>query len=476
MSVLIGREKEIALLKEALYSNKPELITIYGRRRVGKTFLVRQFFKTHIQFECTGLHNGTLEDQLKNFAMVFSQKVKGKNKIVKPKDWLDAFNLLENYIDQLTSKRKKVIFIDEFPWFATPRSKFLMAFENFWNSYASKKNDLVIVICGSAASFMIQKIIKNKGGLHNRITQKIRLLPFNLSETELFIKKSKKIPFSRYDILQLYMALGGIPYYLEKLKKGESVAQALDRLCFEKDGFLTDEFNLIFASLFNNYERHESIIKALSKVRKGLTRNDLSKKSKIPTGGTFTKTIQELIESGFVSQYLPFGKKSKDSLYRLTDEYSMFYLKFMNKKECGAGTWKKLFNSRSYLSWSGFSFETVCFKHLEQIKTGLGISSIYSRNASWIEKNSENGAQIDLLIDRDDNIINLCEMKFSDSIFTITKKYSEEIKNKLSTFKTSTQTRKSLFIVMITTYEVKQNSYSLENVDNNLTMDCLFEK
>ncbi len=474
MNTLIGRKEETALLQEALKSETPELIVVYGRRRVGKTFLIRQVYRKQIQFELSGLHNGKLSDQLENFSIELSQRMKGKF-ITTPIAWLEAFRLLVSYINSLKSKKKKVIFFDEFPWLVTPRSKFLMAFENFWNSHASKRTDLVVVICGSAASYMVTKIIKNKGGLHNRTTQSIRLLPFNLNETELFLK-SKKIQYSRYDILQLYMAIGGIPYYLEKLKKGESVAQALDRLCFAKDGILTDEFNLVFASLFDNHKKHVSIVKVLANVRKGMTRNDLIKKKNITSGGTFTEIMHELIESGFVTQYLPFGKKSKESFYRLTDEYSMFYLKFINNSRAhGVGTWNTMFNARSYISWSGFSFETVCLKHIQQIKNGLGIFGIHSENSSWISKNINNGAQIDLLIDRDDNIINLCEMKFSNSVFTITKRYAEEIKKKIDVFKRTTKSRKNVFVLMITTYGLYENKHSLEIVQNSLTMDCLFE-
>lgn len=472
--MLIGRKSEIVILESALQSKKSELIAVYGRRRVGKTFLIREVFKTQIQFELSGLHNRKLSDQLENFSIELSSKLKNSKNITKPVSWLEAFKLLAEYIDKSRSKKKKVIFIDEFPWLVTPKSKFLMAFENFWNSYAAKRNDLVVVICGSAASYMVQKIINNKGGLHHRITQTIRLLPFTLHETELFLK-SKNIQFSRYDILQLYMAIGGIPYYLEFLRKGESIAQALDRLCFAKDGVLNNEFNLVFSSLFENHERHINIVTSLAAVRKGLTRSDLLQKSKITTGGTFTGTIQDLVESGFVAQFLPFGKTSKDTLYRLTDEYSMFFLKFISNRSNGAGTWKKLFNSKSYVAWAGFSFETVCLKHVEQIKTALGISAIYSNNASWIGKDSTNGAQIDLLIDRDDNIINLCEMKFAHDTFTITKRYAGEIKNKVTTFKLNTKTKKNIFVTLITTYGLKENSYRLELVDNSLEMGCLFE-
>ncbi len=474
MNKLVGRELEINLLNDAITSNRPELIAIYGRRRVGKTFLIRQHYKNNIVFEFSGLHNGKLADQLENFTNELSHVLKVPALTIHAKGWLEAFMLLKNYIESIKSKSKKVVFIDEFPWLVTPRSKFMMAFEDFWNNYASNKTDLVVVICGSAASFMIRKIINNKGGLHNRITQKIRLLPFTLKETELFLK-SKKIQLSRYDILQLYMAIGGVPYYLENVKKGESVAQTIDRLCFSKDGILTEEFKHLFISVFTYHERHTAVVKVLSNARKGLTRNVLSKKSNIQTGGTFTNTIQELIESGFVSQYLPFANKSKETLYRLTDEYSIFYLKFINNsRPTGIGTWNKLFTSRSYTSWSGFSFETVCLKHINQIKVGLRIDAIYSENSSWIDKSSDGGAQIDLLISRADNIINLCEMKFSSDTYTLTGKYAKEIRNKCTVFKNKTKSRKKIFVTLITTYGIKKNEYSLEIVQNSLTMDCLY--
>jgi AAA+ ATPase superfamily predicted ATPase len=475
MNTLTGRKAEVKLLKEALAGKRPELIVIYGRRRVGKTFLVRHTYKNEILFEVAGLHNGRLSDQLRNFSRELQSKFKLSNNFTIPKDWLDAFGLLEVYLLSLKSKKKKVIFLDEFPWFVTPKSNFLVAFENFWNGFASRRSDLIIVICGSAASYIVKNIINNKGGLHNRITRRIRLLPFNLCETEQFLKQNK-INYSQYDILQLYMAIGGVPFYLESVKKGESVAQNLDRLCFSKDGILTNEFNLVFSSLFENHYRHISIVKTLASVRKGMTRNHLIKKSKISSGGTFTNTIQELIESGFVTRYLPLEKKSKDTLYRLTDEYSLFYIKFIkDSRTLGAGTWIKLFGSKSFLSWSGFSFETVCLKHIEQIKSALGISAIHSDNSSWIGGNNDNRAQIDMLIDRADNVINLFEIKFSQGEFIINKKYASELRNKLITFNTSSRTKKNIFLTMLTTYGVRENEYSLELLQNNLKMDCLFQ-
>lgn len=472
MTKIIGRKNEVKLLQNALNSNKSELIAVYGRRRVGKTFLIRECYKQHLFFEVTGLFNGTMKDQLSNFSRELS-KVKGsrQQEIPVPSGWLEAFSLLEQAIDTLRSKKKKVIFIDEFPWLATAKSRFLGAFENFWNHYCTRRSDLVVVICGSAASYMVQKIVNNKGGLHNRITQKIRLMPFDLSETEQFLKYNG-IRYTRYDIAQLYMAIGGIPHYLDKVEKGMSVVQNIDRLCFEKDGVLADEFDRLFRSLFDNSEKYLLIVRTLAGFNRGVTRQELIDKSGISGGGDFSWKLTELIESGFVSES-PFYKNKKQlSLYRLSDEYSRFYLKFIHaNRGNGTGTWQRLFKSQSYISWSGFSFENLCLKHVQQLKRALRIDAIYSLNSSWFNKD----AQVDLLIDRDDNIINICEMKFYNTVYTIDKKTYENLLNKIEAFQHETNTRKNIFLVMITTHGVKTNEYSNELVQNSLDLNSLFE-
>jgi uncharacterized protein len=473
MSKLVGRFAERKKLKFALESSQSELIAVYGRRRVGKTYLIRQVYEGRIVFELTGLHNGSLRDQLVNFQQ---RLFKVGYSVKRPATWMEAFDQLEGYVTQLKSKKKKVIFIDEFPWLAGRRSKFMMAFENFWNSYASKRSDLVVVICGSAAAYMVQNILRNRAGLHNRVTQRLRLLPFDLHETQLFLR-SKGIRYSPYDILQLYMAIGGIPQYLENLVVGESVAQAIDRLCFVRDAPLRTEFRDVFASLFESPERHSAIIRTLGKSRRGLTRNEVSAKSKLPTGGRLTRTLEELEESGFIERYGAFGRIKKDALYRLSDEYSLFYLKFIentNAKE--SGTWLKQSSSQAYKSWIGFSFETVCLKHVRQIKAELGISEVASENYSWIEKSDDEGAQIDLVIDRADNVINICEMKFYKGPYTLSKGDAAEIRNKLAAFQASTQTSKNLFVTVMSTYGLKQNTYSLELIHNQILMNCLFKE
>ncbi|NBU46465.1 MAG: ATP-binding protein, partial [Flavobacteriales bacterium] len=427
MSNIVGRISEQNILKEAFENNKSELIALYGRRRIGKTFLIREYYKKSIVFETTGLFGGSMKDQLENFYKEVKSRVKN-DELKMPNSWLKAFTQLEEYLDSLKGKSKKVVFIDEFPWIATAKSKFLMAFENFWNTYCTKRDDVIVVICGSAASYMVQKIINNKGGLHNRISRKIRLLSFNLYETELFLIKNG-IKYTRYDIIQIYMALGGVPQYIEKLNKGLSVRQNIDSLCFSKDGFLNNEFNQLYASLFDDSERHLKIIRALEGTNKGLTRNDLIKKSGIPSGGDFSLKIEELLESGFVTEYPYYKNKKQLTLYRLSDEYSKFYLKFIeDNKNGGEGTWQRLSNTQSYNSWSGFVFETLCQKHIYQIKKSLRIDAIYSTNSSWFNEN----AQVDLLIDRDDNVMNLCEMKFYNAPYTIDKKYYLNLKNKVS--------------------------------------------
>ncbi len=470
MRPLIGRKQEREILEIALKSNRPELVVVYGRRRIGKTFLVDSVYDKHIQFRFSGIHGASLKEQLVNFHLTLSDKAPKFNE---PKSWIEAFYHLGRYFDILKSKKKKVLFIDEFPWLDTRRSNFLPAFDNFWNNYASKRDDIVVIVCGSAASYMIQNIIKNKGGLHNRLTQRIQLSPFNLDETEQLLKRNG-VKFSRYDILQIYMAMGGIPHYLEKIVPGESVPQAIDRLCFEKNGFLRTEFENVFASLFEFYENHELIVRSLAKVRKGLTRNEVSNKSGIPSGGGLTKTLMELEESGFIENYLPY-QGVKDSIYRLSDEYSMFYIKYIeNTKPSKGSIWMKMQGKQSYKIWSGYSFETICMKHIEQIKEGLKIAGINSTHGSWVEKNTGIGAQIDMLIDRDDNVINLCEMKFYNTDFSLNKKYAKEIANKVNLFTESTGTKKSIFVTFITTYGLVSNEYSKQYVQNELTMNHLF--
>ena len=470
--MVIGRTAETKLLLDALASKRPELVVLHGRRRIGKTFLIRNVYQDHIRFEITGMHRATLKEQLRNFHLTLSEHRKN---LEEPVDWLEAFQQLGAYINSLRTKKKKVIFIDEFPWLDGRRSRFLPAFSNFWNSFASKRKDVLVVICGSAASYMIQKVIKDRGGLHNRITRHVRLDPFSLVETEQLLRHNH-VKLTRYDVLRLYMALGGVPYYLQMVHSGESTAQAIDRLCFRKNGALRNEFGNVFASLFEHSDNHERIVRALARVRKGMTRNEVAKKSKVHTGGTLSKTLQELEVSGFIQSYMPY-RGVKDPLYRLSDEYALFYLKFIEPSRPAKGAyWIKLQGQQSYKAWAGFTFETICIKHVDQVKQAMGISGIHSVEGSWFAKGATSGAQVDLLIDRDDHVIDLCEMKFWNGPFAIDKKYARELTNKMNLFQQETGTRKTVMLTFITTYGLKENAYAKEMVQNELTMDALFSE
>ncbi|WP_221389936.1 ATP-binding protein [Dyadobacter sp. NIV53] len=477
MEEIIGRAREKILLQKIEKSSDAELVAVYGRRRVGKTFLIRNGFSKALSFEFSGIHNASLSQQLENFSIALTHSSKGLP-VAKPESWLRAFEMLKQLLDPLLIRDRTIVFFDEFPWIDTPRSGFLPAFENFWNSWASQQKNLVTIICGSAASWMIKKVINNRGGLHNRVTRRIRLLPFTVGETSAYLRQ-RNVKLDKYQLLQLYMAMGGIPQYLKEVELGDSAAQTIDRLCFTKDGFLVDEFKNLYHSLFDSAQNHIDIVRALAKKGKGMTRNEIIDVCKLTSGGYSTQLLNELIESGFISSYIPFGKASKDALYKLTDEYSLFYLKFIEgSKAMGSGTWLRLASGSSWKSWSGNAFESIYMKHISQIKRAIGIHDVYTEVSVWRYQPRDRtgkGAQIDLLIDRNDSCINVCEMKFSASAFEITKAYATELASKLEVFRDHTKTRKTLFLTMLTTYGVKNNNTYPGLVQKELTMDALFD-
>ena len=476
---LIGREPEIVSLQEALTSPRAELIAVYGRRRVGKTFLIRTVYEKNIVFELTGLKDANLVDQLENFSDTLADTFKPPIPLERPTKWMQAFRQLTHFIEADTRTEKKVVFLDEFPWLDTSKSGFLQAFDHFWNNWASRKSNLIVVICGSAASWMIQNIVRNKGGLHNRLTRRIRLLPFNLYETERLLTQ-QGVVLERYQILELFMAMGGIPQYLMEIKSGESPAQIIDRLCFTNEGWLRHEFQDLYPALFDNAEKHLEIVRALGEKPYGMNRNEIIDTCGLATGGTLSVVLDELLQSGFISEFAPFGKTSRDVIYKLCDEYSIFYLKFIeNSKSMGGGTWLSKSTGASYTSWCGFAFENICLKHIPHIKKALGIAAVYTEHSIWRYKpkasDDTSGAQIDLLFDRNDRCINLIEIKFSVKEFTIDKKYAEELRNKRWVFMEKTQTKKSVFLTMLTTYGVKTNEHYLGVVQNQILMSALFE-
>jgi AAA+ ATPase superfamily predicted ATPase len=471
MKNIIGRETEIKKLTEYVNSDKAELLAVYGRRSVGKTFLIKQFFGENFTFYFSGAENANKKQQLFNFTTALNKHSGTDNPIVD--NWQSAFVQLEQYLRKIKNKGRKVIFIDELPWLDNAKSGFLSAFEYFWNTYASSQKDIFFVICGSATSWIMNKIIKNRGGLHNRVTRQMCIEPFTLNETEQFLK-SKKIVFSRFQIAECYMILGGIPYYLEQLEKSLSLAQNIDNLFFSKNAMLQDEFSRLYSSLFKSPEKYTQIIEILAKKRKGLTRDEIAEISGIYSGGSLTAMLEELDLCGFILINNNFTSKKKFQLYQLADFYSLFYLNFVkNKKGVSSNYWSSLIGNSVYKVWSGYSFELLCQTHISQIKRALGISGVISYTSGWRSRDAETGAQIDLLIDRNDHIINLCEMKYTTKEFVITKNYDENLRNKRGTFIEESNTKKSVHTTMVTTYGVRHNEY-WNNIQSEVLLDDLF--
>ncbi len=478
-----GRRNEVNVLERVLLSPDPEFMVIYGRRRVGKTYLVREFFGDSICFEVTGMYKVSLEDQLANFAQSFAKAAGIAFQLQKPSSWSDAFSQLEQFLESLGRRKdgkKRVVFLDELPWLNTPRSKFVSALDHFWNSYGSRKNNLILVVCGSAASWMLQNIVRAKGGLHNRLTRQIRLLPFTLQETEEFLCK-RAVKLTRYQIVELYMVMGGVPFYLMQAEPGLSAAQIIEQVCFSSTGLLRTEYEKLYASLFEDSELHMKIVSILSKKRSGLSRNEILTAAKITTGGRLTRILEELEESGFIESRIPFGKNGQDSLFRLLDEFTLFYffwIKPLGKKNVSPGYWMSRQSDPARKAWAGYAFETLCLKHVQALKSALGIAMVETTNGPWrYQQKKESpfpGAQIDLLIDRRDATINLCEMNFSQSEFIIDSAYAKELRQKINVFRQVSGTRKNIFLTMVTTYGVIDNAYSQELQVITLTLKDLF--
>lgn len=473
---MIGRQKEIQTLEKVYRSGKPELVAVFGRRRVGKTYLIRQYFYGKIDFELTGLKDGTRLQQLRNFSYSLKEARKDEELPPTPRDWLEAFHQLKVYLESQSDDQKRcVVFIDELPWIAAGRSDFLTGLSYFWNSYASKAN-IVVVICGSATAWMTQKIINNKGGLHNRVTNQIFLQPFTLAETEAFLQY-KKVFLDRYQIIMIYMALGGIPLYLEQIQEGQSAVQNIDRMCFHQNGFLRNEFDNLYSALFSNADRYMMIVEALSSSLKGIERSEIVRQTNIKDGGGLSGMLRDLEMSGFISSYVPIGKKKKNTLYRLIDCYSLFYLRFIqNIPKTESISYQSLSQTQTWKTWTGYAYENIALIHIHKIKTALGISGIQTKQYSFITKATDEheGIQIDLLIDRADNVINLCEVKFYNEEFIISKSDAENLRKKKSIFKHVTKTKKQIFVTLLTTFGIHQNKNSIGLIDQVLTVDDLF--
>lgn len=473
---IIGRIREISELMECVDSEKPEFVAVYGRRRVGKTFLVKQLLGKEFCFYMTGIYKSGKTELLTYFKAQL-EEYSGESR-PRPKNWFDAFSQLRQYLKTIFSEREKcVIFIDELPWFDTPKSDFLRALDLFWNGWASDQDRIKLIVCGSATTWMTGKLLGDKGGLHNRVTRKIYLAPFTLGETAEFLE-SKGVIWTRHQVAECYMALGGTPYYLDLIDKSLGLPQNIDHLFFEKGAELAKEYDILFRSLFKEASLYRRVVELLARQSRGMSRGELISALKLSSGGKMTEVLDNLINCDFLRKYSNFGSKSKDAIFQLTDMYTLFYLKFV-KDRVGddASFWSNGIDSPAHRAWSGYAFEQLCLHHIDRIKEKLGISGVASNVYSWSHKaNKEEkieGAQIDLVIDRRDQIINLCEMKFSLSPFEISEKYFERLVARRELFRSSTGTSKALHLTFVTSDGLKPNAQS-RMIQSQVSLEDLF--
>lgn len=457
---IIGRKREKEELMRCLNSKRPEFVVVYGRRRIGKTFLVREFLNNRFSFYATGLTDEKTKGQLRAFNVSLMQY--GSRQKTMPADWFEAFSRLRAILESEEVYRepirnKRVVFLDELPWMDTARSDFKSALEYFWNSWGSTQEDLVLIVCGSATSWIINNLLNSRKGFHNRVTNRIKLAPFSLKECEELLEFND-IVMTRSQIVESYMVFGGVPYYLSLFDSRLSLTQNINELCFKEYGNLRGEYDALFHSLFDKPEKHMTILKALAGRKEGLSRNDLSLIKEIGGGSVLTKDLRELEECGFIRKFTTLARGENDALYQLIDPFTLFSITFIEGEKCNA--WDTYLNSPGYVSWRGNAFEIVCLNHVNRLKATLGISGIETREYAWRSKKDGKRTQIDLIIDRKDGVVNLCEMKFTNEAFVLSQEESERLRKRLTVFQEESGVNKAIHITLVSANGLKPNKYS----------------
>ncbi len=486
---IVSRHEEVRILQQMLDSDIPEFLALYGRRRVGKTFLIKQFFREQdvVFFNVTGSKDGAMTQQIKHFTKRLAEIFFSGIPVAPEKNWDDAFSRLTDALNKQVPKDKKIVlFFDELPWMATKRSQLLQTLDYYWNQYWSDDDRINLIVCGSSASWILNKIIRNKGGLYNRITRKIHLKPFNLPETKVFLN-NMGIDLTNKQVLLLYMFLGGIPYYLKRVEKGLTAMQLIENMAFSEDAFLLEEFDNLFGSLFDNEEVYADMVRIIARNRYGIGQQELLNiMGTRVKGGSSAKKLKDLEETGFIKSFTPLYHKKQGIYYRMADEFTLFYLKWIDPirgtlQESGldTGNWQEIQNTPEWNNWLGYAFEAVCYKHLRTIRRKLGISSTAVAD-TWRfvpRKNTkERGAQIDLLFDRRDDAITLCEIKYSEKPYVLTKEYVDTLRRKMTVFQKQTKTKKQLFMTIIAAMGLKNNYYAEDICSGVVTLDDLFKE
>ena len=484
--MIAGRTKEINQLNEALESEQAELIVLYGRRRIGKTFLVEQLYGKQAGYflHATGIKDAPMKEQLTEFSRQVGDTFYNGASISPQQSWLNSFKELTTAIDNSHPDKKVVLFLDELPWLCTKRSRLIQAIDYYWNRYWKNNPRIKLVVCGSSASWIIKKIINDKGGLHNRLTYQLLLQPLTLTETKEFLEK-KAIHLNHHQIVQIYMAIGGVPFYLNQIKKGKSATQLIDQLCFQKNGLLYDEFNKLFSSLFEDADYYKELIRIIARKKSGASLTEIEQGcANLSSGGTLTTKLKELEDAAFIKGFMPYGHKRKGKYFKVIDEYCYFYLQWiepikneLSLEDSDSQQWMNITGTAKHYSWQGYAFESLCYKHLTPVRRALDIhQGVTISSWRYLPQKRENkqGAQIDLLFDRKDNVITLCEIKFTEKPFAIDKAYAENIKHKITAYREQTRTKKHISVAFISANGLKENAYSKELVGQIVTLDKLF--
>lgn len=485
---IAGRVREQELLDEVLDSDRAELVALYGRRRVGKTYLVRNHLqpKASTYLEVTGTKDGGAELQRRRFREALSEAFSGGQLLPELRSWEDALTYMTDLVEQRarTNPREKIVlFFDELPWLATPKSRLLESIDYQWNRRLSQLRQVTLILCGSAASWMLRRIVHAKGGLHNRITRQLRLEPFTVAEANAYLR-TRRIRLKPIELMELYMAIGGVPYYLSLVERGRSVPEIVGRLCFERGGQLQTEFDDVFASLFTDHDDHITILRSLAKKRDGLTRNELIDSTGLSSGGSLNRRLQELEEAGFIGRIEPYAAKKKNTIFRVTDEYTLFFLKWIERapkgvlSRGGAAHWRSIAQTPGYGAWTGYAFESLCLKHANELARALGIENLVTSVGTWRfvpkkKSDKRQGAQVDLLFDRRDGVINLCEMKFASEPFVVTKGYARDLREKVALFEQHTRTKKRVVLTLVSPLGLKRNTWSEDLVEQVIDQRAL---
>jgi len=465
---MIGRQKEKQQLVEAFESSESEFVAVFGRRRVGKTYLVRETFNSTFTFQHTGIKTGGKEVQLERFRVSLCEQGFADCPVLE--NWFEAFDQLKVVIGNSRDERK-VIFIDEIPWMGRSDASFISAVENFWNAWASARKDILLVVCGSATSWVLDKLVHNRDGLHGRVTYRIRLDPFTLCECAQYAA-SRGLEYTNDQLAECYMVLGGIPMYWRYLERGKSVAQNIDGMFFSGSEKLEHEFDELYSSLFENAEPYVALVTALAKKKCGMTREEVSEGSGVADNGWLSKYLKVLEQCGFIRRFAEIGKKRKGAVYQLVDNFTLFYFRYMEgNRSNDPHYWSSMLDSRLHTTWAGLAFERLCLQHVDQIKAALGISGVLTNVHSWRNAN----AQIDLLIDRRDGIVNVCEMKYWAGPYLMTAEDDVSLAKKRNEFREATRTRKAIHLTMVTSFGVKPNAYA-NNVQSFVTLNDLFAR